>query len=818
MKKNISLFLAIVNLLALFCMPVQAADVDVSQYGSATYTTAYYVPSGSGHSSIAYEQSGDGTETGGYVLTYSKASSATSVPADTLITGAGGGLGNVKIANDKYGAKTFHSRYTFVESSSPILLQFQHKNSSDAVTLKNTFTMTNEGVSFDGAYVAATAPYDVNIFQNVYTGETVIYVNDTVLIDQRGTGETLIADGATYWHKLNFITTQDDSAFGLVLKNIRHMVYTTDVTLSDVVGYVMNDSGSGDEVDPPVDSEEPGDDEIYDGVTGDGEGVVKDVSEYGASTYTANYYVPGSSGAADYVNWSDTGSQAEGGEHIQTAVLKSGVASVPAGQNAINVGGALGNVKLKNNDSYGAKTLHCRYTFVESSSPILMRFQYQTSSNGGSPKDTFTMTNTGVTFGDASVSATAPYDINIFQNVDSGVTVIYVNDEILYDARKTGNNLWGSGSHHWQQFRFRTTQADSAFKLVIKNMHHEVYDEKVLLSDVIDYVMLDNKDNAKKTNYWWTIDGIKTEWKEIQGAMDGICSITGNNTDGYVLAPNSINESHYGYARYFLGSDDKDPLYTSTDDSVLWQTFEYNPTKLTQGQIFEIRGNNAYQTLITAVPATETEGAYLSIGNNKVAIEADKFYKIDFIVNNKDYEYYILVDGKIVNHSTIWETRQPLWQTVFSSYTEEESMTLKNVKTTLFDSTVSINDIMMQLATNVYTDVSEFIYDQDLKTLTVTATVIGSETVFESADLIYAAYTQEGNLVATDVVETYSEDVTNVTEYETNYPHGELDVADVAEGEELIIKAYLWDSVSGMTPISNAGQGTYTVPVTVVEG
>ena len=163
--------------------------------------------------------------------------------------------------------------------------------------------------------------------------------------------------------------------------------------------------------------------------TSDGK-TVKDVSEYGASTYTANYYVPGSSGAASYVTWSATGSQAEGGEHIQTAVKKSDASSVPAGQNAINVGGGLGNVLLKNNDNYGAKTLHCRYTFVESSSPILMRFQYQTSSNGGSPRDTFTMTNTGVTFEGVTVAATAPYDINIFQNVDSGVTVIYVNETI----------------------------------------------------------------------------------------------------------------------------------------------------------------------------------------------------------------------------------------------------------------------------------------------------------------------------------------------------------------------------------------------------
>ena len=426
------------------------------------------------------------------------------------------------------------------------------------------------------------------------------------------------------------------------------------------------------------------------------EGTVKDVSEYGASTYTAYYYVPGSSGAADYVTWSATGSQEEGGEHIQTAVKKSGVDKVPAGQNAINVGGALGNVKLKNYDGYGAKTFHCRYTFVESSSPILMRFQYQTSSNGGSPKDTFTMTNTGVTFGDASVAATAPYDINIFQNVDSGVTVIYVNDTILYDARTTGNNLWGSSSHHWQQFRFRTTEDDSNFKLVIKNMHHEVYDERVLLSDVIDYVMLDDKSKAQETDYWWSIDGIKTGWKEIQGAIDGLCTISGDNENGYVLTPNSINDSHYGFARYYLSSDDGDLLAQSSEDMVLHQSFEYNPTNLTTGQLFEVRGGSStYQTLITATPATETEAAYLSIGDSKIYMEdEEKFYKVDFIVNNKDYKYYILVNGKVVGSDTIWESRQPLMQTVFSSKALGESMTLKNVKTTLYDSTVTIDDIV----------------------------------------------------------------------------------------------------------------------------
>lgn len=553
-------------------------------------------------------------------------------------------------------------------------------------------------------------------------------------------------------------------------------------------------------------------------VTASAEAVVKDVSAYGASTYTAAYYVPGSSGDSNKIAWSATGSQDKGGEHIQTAEIKDGVSSVPAGTNAINVGGALGNVKLKNNDSYGAKTLHCRYTFVESSSPILMKFQYQTSSNGGSPRDAFTMTNTGVTYGSTTVAATAPYDINIFQNVDSGVTVVYVNDEILIDQRKTAGNMWGSSSHHWQQFRFVTTQADSAFKLVIKNMHHEVYDQRVLLSDVIDYVMLNDKSTAVNTNYWWTIDGIKTDWKEIQGAMDGLCSITGDNTNGYVLTPNSINESHYGYARYFLGSDDKDPIYQSSEDMILHQSFEYNPTNLTSGQIIEIRGKDAYQTLITAVPATQTDAAYLKIGGKKACeINSDEFCKIDLIINNKDYELYILVDGKVAWHNAIWDTRTPLWQTVFSSYTTEESMTLRNMKTTVYDSTVDMYDIVSQVSNSVYVEAAGLLYDANTKELQVTGTMVGSvDALLGTADIIYAAYNADGALVSVDYTET-DNTYMNVADYDRTYPYGYLDLTDAAEGDVLTIKAYLWDSVSGMTPISNAGEVKYTIPATATE-
>jgi len=436
------------------------------------------------------------------------------------------------------------------------------------------------------------------------------------------------------------------------------------------------------------------------------EKVVKDVSEYGSWVWSTAYWVPGSSGSGSYVTWTGTGDQSETGTHVQTAALKSGASYVPAGEIAIGLGGSLGNVKLADSDGKGARTFHTRFTFNSSTTPILYRIQYRNSSNSNTRIGVFTMSNDGVTYGDTTISVTAPYDINIFQNTDSGVTVIYVNDQILLDQRETAENLWASGATYWHQTQFVTTENDSAFKLVIQNAHHDIYEEEVLLSDVIDYVMLDDKSLAEDTNYWWSIDGIKTDWKEIQGAMDGLCSISGNNTSGYVLKPISINTSHYGFARYFLGSDNQEPLneYIGYSNAVLHQSFEYQPTNLTSGQLYEIRGGTSsasgYQTLITAVPATDSEAAYLNIGGTKVYMEDETaFYKIDFIVDiataaETAYEYYILVDGKVIYNNSIWESRQPLWQTVFSSKALGESMTLKNVKTTLYDSTVTIDDIV----------------------------------------------------------------------------------------------------------------------------
>ena len=137
------------------------------------------------------------------------------------------------------------------------------------------------------------------------------------------------------------------------------------------------------------------------------------------------------------------------------------------------------------------------------------------------------------------------------------------------------------------------------------------------------------------------------------------------------------------------------------------------------------------------------------------------------------------------------------------------------MRTTLYDDSVAMIDIVKSIATNVYTDINNSVYDNETKELTVTATIVGSSAAFQNADLIYVAYDAAGVIVDVYDVAAASKHVNAAAG--RGYPYGKLDLSDVDEGEVVTIKAYLWTSLSGMTPISNVGQGTYTVPVTVVE-
>ena len=106
-------------------------------------------------------------------------------------------------------------------------------------------------------------------------------------------------------------------------------------------------------------------------------------------------------------------------------------------------------------------------------------------------------------------------------------------------------------------------------------------------------------------------------------------------------------------------------------------------------------------------------------------------------------------------------------------------------------------------------------YDGEVSELTVTATLAGNAQAYEEASLVYVLYAADGTLLDIDYPTTYSEYI-NATEFGRAYPYGVLDITGVAEGEELTIKAFVWNSIDGMKSLSSAGTYEYTTPTTEV--
>jgi hypothetical protein len=138
------------------------------------------------------------------------------------------------------------------------------------------------------------------------------------------------------------------------------------------------------------------------------------------------------------------------------------------------------------------------------------------------------------------------------------------------------------------------------------------------------------------------------------------------------------------------------------------------------------------------------------------------------------------------------------------------------MSTTLYDSSVSVLDIVSDIATSVYADINNVVYDEEVNELVVTAALAGDAQAYEEGILVYAMYAADGTLLGLDCVETYSEDI-NTTEFGRKYPYGVFDVTGIEKGTALTIKTFVWNSVEGMKSLSSAGKYTYTIPEDIVE-
>ena len=128
---------------------------------------------------------------------------------------------------------------------------------------------------------------------------------------------------------------------------------------------------------------------------------IKDLSGEYSSLYKDRYWTPGDTDAKDILVYEDNKDEATLTNYndmdlIMTSAKKPGVETVPAGTIANSIGGGLSALVFKNSKvtDTGSRTLHFRYTFVESTSPIILKLEhYKDDGSKGYVTSTFTMKN-----------------------------------------------------------------------------------------------------------------------------------------------------------------------------------------------------------------------------------------------------------------------------------------------------------------------------------------------------------------------------------------------------------------------------------------
>lgn len=334
----------------------------------------------------------------------------------------------------------------------------------------------------------------------------------------------------------------------------------------------------------------------------------------------------------------------------------------------------------------------------------------------------------------------------------------------------------------------------------MSNMVFETYAKGVTPGD-----MLIGYETRTKTtyDYFYNVSGIKTGGNAIT-RMGGICSVSGDNSSGYTLAPNSINANNGGFARMWLTPSEDDAIYQSTGDKVLIYSAYYKPSVVSSGSkhYVGIRGNNGYLWFLTAYNGAfynYSDSGYSS-SNYIKPYSTSTFYRIDFILNNKDYKYYWLLDGVCFNSGTLSVARQPLWNIVYTMWNTADRIVLKNVQTSLYTSSYTLlSKVKPLLSTDsIYANLESCSVSNNNATVT-TSYIANTSTTLPTSDtkILYGIYNSSGSLLKYQVKNSANTYVngSNATETISSIPTGST-----------TLKVFMWNMNLGngtMTPIAN---------------
>ncbi len=474
----------------------------------------------------------------------------------------------------------------------------------------------------------------------------------------------------------------------------------------------------------------------------------------------------------------------DGGDATKSGV--AGTESSLGGYTSYDISGASGKNLRWWSGTQNTNGVHCAFvsTFATADKAWMhmgfdvtgtasLNFKFQYWKSGGSTSTT----------GETAQFSGTNYREDLYYDLSANTIYMYQNG--IYQGSAS---IGYSGDAKQIKNIYMNKKDGNSFRM--SNLVIEYYAEGVTPGD-----MLIGYDARSTTNpdYIYSISGIQSGTNVI-GQMDGVCNITGNNSSGYTLAPNSINANNGGFARYYLNYTGTTGIYQSTDDKVLLHTVTYTPSVVTGGSKHQIgiRGNDGYEWFLTA----ENGNFYTASGDLIKPYSTSGTYRIDFVINNKDYKYYWLLDGVCFASNTLGAARRPVWQIAYTMRNASDRMVLKNIQTTLYKNNYDEKDIAVPLLTRVYAKNESCTASNG--SATVTTSFIGPTTNSgANTKILYGIYDSAGMLLKYQAVDNAS-----------GYINGSnrQDTVSIPTGGATL-KVFMWNLNTGnntMTPLSNA--------------
>ncbi len=320
--------------------------------------------------------------------------------------------------------------------------------------------------------------------------------------------------------------------------------------------------------------------------------------------------------------------------------------------------------------------------------------------------------------------------------------------------------------------------------LVLSNIVTKSYKSTVSMDDAIAIV-------KSSSNYRWIFDGIDTYNNSIASGYStpsNKASLSGTNAGGYTIYA-TTDGAYFGYR---LGNGNKVALARVTgEENVIHQHLKFTPIFASgHTQDIGVRGNDKYHYLCA-----------ISAANGFVS---GKEYDMNFIIDNKDFTYYIIFDGTIKSQGNIDPGRSPLWEISYLMNNADDSMVLKNISTKYYNNTVTKADIAALSMTKVYVEIESIAAEG--RTITANTKFMGPTTGTNSkTKALYALYDNAGMLVKLNVVNSAASLINGSADVQS------FAIPDNAEaGDNFKIKAFMWN-MDTLTPLSNCSEAAYTV-------